>query len=50
MPQLSPIHWIYSLVILWFVLSQTMAIMWWLDYMIYCKFNYSYLKHFLYKW
>nr|YP_009019390.1 ATP synthase F0 subunit 8 [Hirudo nipponia]AGL10930.1 ATP synthase F0 subunit 8 [Hirudo nipponia] len=49
MPQLSPSIDV-CLNLLWWLLFQMVSIMWWLNYMVYYKFNYSNLMNNLNKW
>nr|AJO61901.1 ATP synthase F0 subunit 8 [Whitmania laevis] len=50
MPQLSPIHWLYSLIFLWLLMFKLITNMWWMNYFIYFSFRYFYMKYIIYKW
>nr|YP_009024147.1 ATP synthase F0 subunit 8 [Erpobdella octoculata]AGL34603.1 ATP synthase F0 subunit 8 [Erpobdella octoculata] len=50
MPQLSPIHWLYSLIFLWVTMLNLITNMWWMNYVVYFSFPYHYVKRLMNKW
>nr|YP_010292300.1 ATP synthase F0 subunit 8 [Poecilobdella javanica]ULO25924.1 ATP synthase F0 subunit 8 [Poecilobdella javanica] len=50
MPQISPLPWLLSLLLIWVLIISLMSNMWWSSYMKYLNLKFIWLKKKMFKW